>query len=84
VIAEWLSHSTGVGRHRVDWELLKKQRIPLLPWAKQEAIGKLHRQAYALTQKSLKIACEATSALDPLDLYGEVAKDKLARSKPPR
>lgn len=84
VIAEWLSHSTGVGRHRVDWELLKRQRIPLLPWSRQEAIGSLHRQAYAFTRKSQRIAGDAIAAMDALDLYGEVAKDKMARAKPPR
>ncbi len=45
VIAEWMSGSSGVGRHRVGWDLLKDQRVPLLPYPEQQKVGKLLREA---------------------------------------
>ncbi len=84
VIAEWLSHSTGVGRHRVDWNLLRRQKVPLLATSKQWEIGELHRKAYELAYQSSVAAAQATTQLSALDLYGEIAKDKLARAKPPK
>jgi hypothetical protein len=68
----------------VDWELLKKQKVPLLSQPKQREIGNLHRKAYTLAQESAEVAKRATTELASLDLYGDVAKDKLARAKPPR
>ena len=44
VVAEWLSDATGVGRHRVDWETLRSQRIPLLSSGDQQKIGKEYRK----------------------------------------
>ena len=84
VIAEWLSASTGVGRHRVEWKMLKEQRIPMLPIAKQRAIGGLYRKVAALAEESNAAMGQAALGLAPLDLDGEVARDQLARAKPPK
>jgi type I restriction enzyme M protein len=84
VIAEWLAHSTGVGRHRVTWDLLKQQRVPLLKESKQKEIGDLYREALELELKSRRTMILATSKLAGLVLDGELAKDQLARAKPPR
>ncbi|MDP2735696.1 MAG: hypothetical protein Q8P12_05830, partial [bacterium] len=84
VIAEWLSQATGVGRHRVVWDLLKNQKVPLLPPPKQREIGEMNRKAYRLAHESTIVMERATAELDALDLYGEAAKDKLVRAKPPR
>ncbi len=84
VVAEWLSHSSGVGRHRVSWELLKDQRIPLLPFPKQKKIGDMHRQAQAMQEQSRQLRADAAAAIKPLELDGEAARDRLARAKPPK
>jgi len=46
VIAEWLSSTTGVGRHRVNWETLQDQCVPLLSPERQRAVGDLYRKAW--------------------------------------
>jgi type I restriction enzyme M protein len=84
VIAEWLSSSTGLGRHRVTWDLLKDQKVPLMPKAKRDQIAALNRKEYRLFEEMMATRESATDELAPLDLYGEIAKDKLARAKPPR
>ncbi len=84
VIAEWLSGATGVGRHRVDWALLQKQRIPILPISEQKTIGEKYRKALTLEQQIKKLQREAQTELAPLELEGEVARDRLARAKPPK
>ena len=84
VIAEWLSGATGVGRHRVDWERLQHQQIPLLPFAKQKEIGDLHRKAEDYESKILELESSVLKALAPLELEGELATDRLARAKPPK
>lgn len=52
VVAEWLSDATGVGRHRVEWEQLRKLKIPLLPYPEQKKIGDKYRKAQELGGKS--------------------------------
>ncbi len=84
IIAEWLSSSTGLGRHRVTWDLLRSQKVPLLPMPRQIAIGDLNRKDHTLYQDMIAIRERAIAGLDPLGLHGEIAKDKLARAKPPR
>lgn len=84
VVAEWLSGATGVGRHRVDWNLLRDQRIPLLPAADQERIGDLYRKAEDYEAKIAELYEVAGKELSPLELEGEVARDRLARAKPPK
>jgi type I restriction enzyme M protein len=84
VIAEWLSSSTGLGRHRVSWELLKDQRIPLLPKNERHEIARLNREQNELFDRMLATGEMAMAKLASLDLYGELAKDKLARAKPPK
>lgn len=84
VIAEWLSSSTGLGRHRVTWGLLKNQRVPLMQKGKRNQIAELNRKEFRLFEEMIAARESAIAGLAPLDLYGEVAKDKLARAKPPR
>lgn len=84
VIAEWLSGASGVGRHRVDWELLRKQRVPLLPYPRQQKIGDLHREAQHLKEQMVALKKSAQEAISGLDLEGEAAQDRLARGKPPK
>jgi len=84
VIAEWLSAATGLGRHRVTWDLLKKQKVPLIAKLKRNEIAELNRKEYRLFDEMMAVRETATAKLGPLDLYGEVAKDKLARAKPPK
>lgn len=84
VIAEWLSSSTGLGRHRVGWELLADQMIPLLPMAKQKEIADLNRKDASLYSEMMSVRECAVKSLDSLGLHSDMAKDKLARAKPPR
>jgi restriction endonuclease S subunit len=84
IIAEWLSSSTGLGRHRVTWDLLRSQKVPLLPMPRQIAIGDLNRKDHTLYQDMIAVRDSAIAGLDPLGLHGEIAKEKLARAKPPR
>ncbi|MCC6427211.1 MAG: N-6 DNA methylase [Phycisphaerales bacterium] len=84
VVAEWLSGATGVGRHRVDWDLLRKQRIPLLPYSQQKEIGDKYRKAHDLEMKIRRLKMEAQGALSPLELEGDLARDRLERAKPPK
>lgn len=84
VIAEWLSGATGVGRHRVDWERLQHQQIPLMSFVKQKRIGNLHRKAEKYEAKIVGLEASVLKALTPLELEGELATDRLARAKPPK
>lgn len=84
VVAEWLSGATGVGRHRVGWDLLSCQRIPLLSPADQKGIGNYYRKAEEHEEKIEALRAAAIVALAPLELEGEIAIDRLARAKPPK
>jgi hypothetical protein len=84
IIAEWLSGATGVGRHRVDWNRLKHQQIPLLSLKDQRAIGNFHRKAERYETKIADLESSVLKALAPLELEGELATDRLARAKPPK
>ena len=84
VVAEWLSGSTGVGRHRVTWDQLCDQRVPLLSPKEQKAIGDYYRKAEEHEAKIAALRASAITALAPLELEGETAVDRLARAKPPK
>lgn len=84
VVAEWLSGATGVGRHRVDWDMLCNQRVPLLPPNEQKKIGDKYRKAQELESQIRKLEAEAGGALSPLELEGTLAKDRLECAKPPK
>jgi type I restriction enzyme M protein len=84
VVAEWLSGSTGIGRHRVGWDQLRDQRIPLLAPKEQKAIGDYYRKAEEYEGKIATLRTSALAALAPLELEGETAVDRLARAKPPK
>jgi type I restriction enzyme M protein len=84
VVAEWLSHSSGVGRHRVSWDLIRQQRLPVLNVAEQQRIGDLQRSVLQLEKSIEEKRQAAQAALAPLALDGEVARDRLARAKPPK
>ena len=83
-MAEWLSGATGVGRHRVDWDRLQHQRVPLLKVSEQKKIGDYYRKAEELETEIAKLRSNALSHLSPLELEGEIAVDRLARAKPPK
>lgn len=82
--AEWLSSASGLARHRVDWSILRRQRIPLLPFAKQRKIGAMYRKALDHETEAERCRVAALKALDRLDLECEGAKDRLVRAKPPQ
>ena len=84
IIAEWLSSSTGLGRHRVGWKLLADQKVPILPMSKQKEIGNLNRRDAALYLEMMSVRESAVKGLDPLGLHSDLAKDKLVRAKPPK
>jgi len=84
VVAEWLSGATGVGRHRVDWELLRHQRVPLPSLPEQNVIEDKYRRAGELEAQIRKLTAEAQGGLSPLELEGEIARDRLERAKPPK
>ena len=84
VVAEWISGSSGVGRHRVDWANLKNQMIPLLSPKKQREIGELYRAADEMAVKMELYRQNATEALAVLELEDELARERLARAKPPK
>jgi type I restriction enzyme M protein len=84
VIAQWISRSSGVGRHRVDWSILQDQRIPLIPFDRQVAIGDMYRQADAHHEAIASLKASAAKELERLDLENRTARDRLAAAKPPR
>jgi type I restriction enzyme M protein len=84
VIAEWLSSGTGVGRTRVDWAILNRQVIPVLPFNEQKDIGNMYRAAEAYEKKTSDLRRSAEEALTPLNLESAAAKDRMQRAKPPR
>jgi type I restriction enzyme M protein len=84
VIAEWLSSASGVGRTRVDWGILRSQRIPLLPPKRQREIGELYRAAEEHERQVARTRQAAQEKLAALGLEGQTARDRLARAKPPR
>ena len=84
VIAEWISKSTGAGRHRVDWDRLRHQRIPMLPYPEQKRVGSLYRRALALEIKGNELEKKAGEALSCLQLETEAARARLVAAKPPK
>jgi len=84
VRAQWISGSSGVGRHRVDWDLLRQQRVPLFTPERQREIGDLYRAVQEREKQIAGYRDAASRALASLDLEGETAHDRLVRAKPPR
>ncbi len=84
VIAEWLSGARGVGRTRVGWDLLADQQVPLLQPKQQRGIGDLHRRALEMEAEIVELRQKAEQQIRGLELDGEVARDRLARAKPPK
>jgi type I restriction enzyme M protein len=84
IIAEWMSNSSGVGRHRVDWGVLRKQKIPLMSPDKQKSIGDFHRKADRLQREITGYRSAAIEAMKDLDLESAEALDKVDRAKPPK
>jgi len=84
VIAEWLSGASGLGRHRVDWDVLRHQNVPLVPYPRQLEIGNLFRDVFTKEAEAGRLKRAAEASLDYLELEGEAARDRLARAKPPR
>ena len=84
VAAEWLSHTTGFGRHYVDWELIKNQRIPFLPFHKQKHIGDIYRAMLQYERSIINKQNEAKKAMSVLGLDDIRAIERLQKAKPPR
>ncbi len=84
VLAQWISDSSGVSRHRVGWAELKKQVVPLLPYEKQKEIGNLFRSAVKHEEEAIKLMKNAGEELTSLELDAEEAKSRLRKAKPPR
>lgn len=84
IVAEWLSSAHGIARHRLDWDVLKNQRIPIIDSSKQLEIGSLFRQALAQEAKAEQLREEAIEMLSDLNLECEAAQDRLMRAKPPQ
>lgn len=84
VRAEFLSSSSGVGRHRVDWPLLEKQQVPLLAESQRNAVGSHFREVLAHEAAIVREQERAAEIIAALGLDGETAQDRLARAKPPK
>lgn len=84
IIAEWLSGASGLGRHRVDWEVLQGQAVPLVRYDRQVQIGNMYRDISTREAEMLRLRRTAEESLAYLELDGEAARDRLARAKPPR
>ena len=84
VIAQWISQSRGVGRHRVDWDILRQQRVPLLEHDQQLAIGDMFRDAQGHLQQIESLKMAAAAHLQRLDLEDLSARERLAAAKPPK
>ncbi|MHC4643906.1 MAG: N-6 DNA methylase [Planctomycetota bacterium] len=84
IVAEFLSSASGSGRHRVDWSILERQQVPVLYPGKQKKVGDRFRRVLEYEAAIEMERIEAEKAIAALDLNGEVAKDRLARAKPPK
>jgi len=58
--------------------------IPLLSPKKQREIGQLYRAADEMAAKMELYRQDATAALAVLELEDEIARERLARAKPPK
>ncbi|MDP8208707.1 MAG: N-6 DNA methylase [Candidatus Electryonea clarkiae] len=72
VTAEWLSHTTGFGRHYVDWELIKSQRIPLISYPEQKRVGDICRECLWHEKEIINKKKAANEALSFLGLDNRV------------
>lgn len=84
VVAEQLSFSSGGGRHRTDWARLQLQQIPLLPFSKQREVGDHYRRILGYEAAIVREVLMATETMSNLGLDGGLARDRLARAKPPK
>lgn len=84
VVAELLSSSSGQARFRTDWGRLKRQMLPVLPYAQQRRIGDMYRAMQEYEEKISQIRHKAMTALDPLGLDCDAARERLERAKPPQ
>lgn len=84
VAAELLSASTGQARFRTDWDRLRGQMVPALPYREQRRIGDMYRRVQKHEEDIAKLRAEASDALDRLDLNCEAARERLEQAKPPQ
>ena len=84
IVAEWLSQTTGFGRHYVDWELIRKQRLPLPSYNKQKQIGDIYRKLFSYDKEIAEKQKAAADEITNLGLDDERAIAKLIVAKPPR
>lgn len=71
-------------RREVKRGMLKSQQVPLLPYKDQKKIGDKYRKAQEYEAEIRKLHAAAQGVLSPLELEGDVAKDRLERAKPPK
>jgi type I restriction enzyme M protein len=83
VVANLLSSASGQARFRINWELLRMQRIPLLPAPQQRKIGDAFRSMLEHEREISRCAQAGSDELAILGLDGDTARDRLERAKPP-
>jgi type I restriction enzyme M protein len=85
VKARLLSQATGMGRHRVSWELLKDIPVPLLPKDDRRKIVEGFDRAIRERRESAALWDTTTNSLNrSLELDNRWAMDRLKAAKPPR
>jgi type I restriction enzyme M protein len=85
VRATLLSRSTGMNRHRIDWDLLRNLPVPLVDKATQRRIGEQLRKTIERAREAeqeRESAIQEVSAL--LNLDNEWAVNRLKAAKPPK
>lgn len=83
--ARLLSQSTGMGRHRIDWNLLRSLPIPVVPKEVQKKIGENLRKNVEMERQAERNREKATLELtNLLDLENEWAVSRLKAAKPPK
>jgi len=73
-----LSGATGVGRHRVDWDILQASTGAADEIGGSEEDRRLLPQAEEYEEKIAQLHSDALKGLSPLELEGEIAVDRLA------
>ncbi len=85
VKARLLSRSTGMNRHRVDWEMLKEIPVPLVDEGIQQQIGEQFKESVEYLRRAHTVRNEAADNLNNLlDLENEWAVQRLKAAKPPK
>ncbi|MFA5867816.1 MAG: N-6 DNA methylase [Actinomycetota bacterium] len=85
VRARLLSQSTGISRHRVEWDDLGAIPVPVIPIEKQRLIGKQFYDSVKEVRNAEKKRADTSFELNQsLDLSNEWAVQRLKAAKPPK